>query len=660
MSDLRSWLDDRDEAEIQKLFDAFSETDKPSTELDDRLARLVLNEVRTVFAGATVDIASAPLIPTLPQPTLVERLRRWLSNLQPGQSLALAGAGALAVILLFFGLSRITPRPMLATATVTGGEVTVLQQRTNTYRTYFDGDLFNLGEGDQVITAGGTATVQLFPRQTAIIDPDSHVIVAQLAAEVATTQVELLVTRGRVNNLIDEELTGDDRYLVTSSVVEAAVTGTEFSFETVSPAEVVVQTKRGAVQVTQAEQSVVVAEGEQVATLAGAPLIVEPSRDHPDRPTLLVIAPGAPGIPVFAEPNEQARQIGFAADNTLLRVLGEDESGAWYQICCVEQQAGWLKVDAVPASVAEPERTASDASAEARSQSDVVAASIAATETPTPTAAPTETATEIPTEIPTGTPTVAPTASATPTATPTASPTATATASPTPTVSPVASPTATITRTPLPTATITPVASTTPTASPTATRTPTAQPTDEEKRATATVTSAPPAIPTHTATPVVAPTTRPTVAPPPTSTATSPPQIVTLTPTPDLSGQATATELPTLVLKPTLITLPTATPTTAPVDTPRPTSPPPTDTPVPTAPPPTDTPLPTLPPPTDTPTPIPVPTDTPPPPTDAPVPTVPPSPQPALDPASANPSATPQPSSGQSLQQSHRFLQRAT
>ena len=64
MSDLRSWLDDRDEAEIQKLFDAFSETDKPSTELDDRLARLVLNEVRTVFAGATVDIASAPLIPT--------------------------------------------------------------------------------------------------------------------------------------------------------------------------------------------------------------------------------------------------------------------------------------------------------------------------------------------------------------------------------------------------------------------------------------------------------------------------------------------------------------------------------------------------------------------------------------------------------------------
>ncbi|HQY91862.1 FecR domain-containing protein [Caldilinea sp.] len=638
MSDLRGFLDDRDDADIQKLFDAFYETDTSLADFDERLTQLVLSEVRTVFAGETV-AAEAVAVKRAPsrlrsaqRPGIVERIRHWLRNLQPRQSLALAGATALAVILIFFGFSRIVPRPLLATATATGGEVTILQQRTNTYRTYYDGDLFKLAEGDQVLTAGGTAAVELFPSQLVVIDPDSHVVIAELQAMLDTTQVELLVVRGRVNNLIDEPLQENDRYVVTSSVVEASVTGTEFSFETLSAAEVVIQTARGEVEVTREDQTVIVAKGEQVATLTDAPLIVEPSRERMNLPTLLVIAPGTPGIPVFAEPNEQARLIGFAADSVLLNVLGEDDSGLWYQICCVEQQAGWLKVDAIPDTVVEPADTTGHTTLDEKRTQDNAVAVADAEASPAPTSTSTET--PIPTATPSETPVVTPTAS------PTASATASATRTATPTSPPTASPPATPVVSPL--ATFTPTPSSTATATPTPVITlpaPAPRPTDDEKKKP---TSAPlPPTPTPLP-PTLAPTNTPSPTPTPVATVTPlptstlPPQIVTPTPTQDVSGQATPTEPPPD--KPPLIIIPTLTaiaPT--PTDAPEPTLPPlPTDPPEPTPPPPppppTDPPEPTLPPPpTDTPVP-------PPPPTDTPVPPPPPpSPQPAGDPVQPGP-----------------------
>jgi hypothetical protein len=644
MSDLRGWLDDRDEAEVQKLFDTFYEMDKPSADLDDRLAQLVLSEVRTVFATPSEVVAPVTPRRELRRPGLIARLRTWLGNLAPGQSLALAGAGALAVLLLYFGISRITPRPLLATATVTGGEVTVLQQRTNTYRTYYDGDLFKLAEGDQVLTAGGTTTVQLFPAQTVVIEPDSQVVIAQLGAMLDVTQVELLVTRGRVNNLIDEELDNSDRYVVTSSVIEASVTGTEFSFETLSATEVIVQTKSGAVAVTQADQTVVVSEGEQVATLEGAPLIVEPSRERLERPTLLVIAPGMPGIPVFAEPNAQARMIGYAADGVLLRVLGVDESGAWYQICCVGQEAGWLEVAAIPTALAGASTTEAVQGA-GRSQAEAVAANIMPTTT-APSATPTQTATPSPTV----TPEPSATASATPqpSATATHTPTATRTATRTPTASVTPSQTATSASSPTPT--VSPTATATPTLLPTTTPTYTPSPRpidddDDDDDAVATSTPMPPPTATATAMATATPIDTATRVPTATSTATPLPQIVTPTPTADVGGQATATETPTSPPPPlpTLVIVPTNTPTLPPVVTP--TTPlPPTATPTPLPPPPTDTPPP---PPTDTPSPPP-PTDTPTPPlptaTDVPSPPPPPpppSPQPAGDPAQPDPVVPP-------------------
>ena len=71
-------LDDREDAEIQGLFEQFYSPVSPSPELTDRLTQLVLREVQVVNAAQP---AAVPVRPS--RPSLVERLRRWLDSLGP-------------------------------------------------------------------------------------------------------------------------------------------------------------------------------------------------------------------------------------------------------------------------------------------------------------------------------------------------------------------------------------------------------------------------------------------------------------------------------------------------------------------------------------------------------------------------------------------------
>ena len=245
MAEFRHDLDDRDDAEIRGLFEQHYTPVAPSSDLVERLNALVLREVQAAYH------AEAAMVPVVvPRPSLLERMRLWLDGLGPGQSLAMAGAAAIAVILLFFGLSRIIPRPLNATAAVTGGEVTVLQSRNGEFRTYQDGDFLKVAQGDRIIALNGTTTVTLFPGQTVIIEPDSYVELLQLDALADATQVELFVRRGKTNNIIDVDLGPSDRYVVRSTSVNASVTGTQFSFETLASGEAVVTTTSGAVTVS--------------------------------------------------------------------------------------------------------------------------------------------------------------------------------------------------------------------------------------------------------------------------------------------------------------------------------------------------------------------------------------------------------------------------
>lgn len=223
MGEIRRPMDDQDDADIQGIFNAYFDTEQPSPGLNDRLIRLVLQEVQVVY-GAT---PAAPIIASRPALRIghLERLRRWLKALSPGQSLALAGAGAIALLLFVLVLSQLAPQPLTSPAVARGGEVTVLHRADNTYRTYRDGESFRVSKGDQILTTSGAATIYLFPSQTAQIARDAHVILNELNKVLDVTQVELLVLRGRVDNMIDEELTEGDRYVVTSSVIHCFSSG---------------------------------------------------------------------------------------------------------------------------------------------------------------------------------------------------------------------------------------------------------------------------------------------------------------------------------------------------------------------------------------------------------------------------------------------------
>ncbi|MFN3334497.1 MAG: hypothetical protein ACK47M_18495, partial [Caldilinea sp.] len=354
MSELKGLMDDFNDEDIRAAFNTYLATPQPSPGFEERLNRLILDEVQRVYApAAAMPMPAAPAQRAAHPADFVERIRVWLRNLSPRQTLVLAGAGAIVALLAVFFVSQLVPQPLTAPATVAGGDVTILHRQNSIYRTYQDGDTFRVGNGDQILTADGTIFIQLFPLQTAEVAPHSHVVINQLDAVLDSTQVELLVKRGRVNNIIDEVLTAGDRYVVTSSLVHASAVGTEFSFEALSPSEVIVITRKGAVEVSRENEVVIVEAGQQVTTFAGAPLIVQPSQERSERPTLLVIAPGTPGIPIYTAPNAESSVVGYAEDNMLLQILNWDASREWYQVCCVGDQVGWLRVDSV--TPAEPE-----------------------------------------------------------------------------------------------------------------------------------------------------------------------------------------------------------------------------------------------------------------------------------------------------------------
>ena len=646
MSEIRRLMDDQDDADIQGIFNAYFDTEQPSPGFDERLMRLVLQEVQAVYGTAP----AAPVVAPRPAPRFgaIERLRRWLKALSPGQSLALAGAAAVALFLLVLVLSQLAPRPLTAPAVARGGEVTVLHRQDNTYRTYQDGELFRVGKGDQILTTGGAATVYLFPSQTAEIARDAHVIIDELNAVMDATQVELLVLRGRVDNVIDETLTEGDRYVVTSSVITAAAVGTEFSFEAISPTEVIVITRRGAVEVRREEQTVIVEAGQQVVALNNAPLTVLPGEERPDLPALLVISPDAAGIPVYAEPNVQSRLIGYATGNMLLRVLTTDSMREWYQVCCVAGQVGWLRIDAVPAPPPqEPESNAppGNRSERERSGNGVVSAPFIWDEPYVAIAFPQPTPTILEAPSPSPTAATSPTAGATPLATSTTAPTQDGTTSVAP-VAPTATSTSTSTFTPTPTntPTDTPTNTLTNTATNTATSVPsTVRPTDRPTDPSPGGQQEPTLEPTPTDTPTPTPTDTPTFTPSPTDTPT-PTNTPTFTPSP--TDTPTPTNTPTFTPSPTFTTTPTFTPSPTipgiiqPTDPTQPPEPTPTNTPVPT-PTPTFTPTPT---PTFTPTntPVPTPTSTPTPTSAPPTPTPSPTQNP-LTPAPKTPITRPSP-----------------
>jgi ferric-dicitrate binding protein FerR (iron transport regulator) len=279
MSDAnRPPTDDEEEAALAALF-AQQLVDEPLPPAAlDRLAQRVLEEVQhTLPAGQAdaADLAPAPQRST-PRP-ITERVRRWVRRLSPTQSLLLAGAGAVAAMLLFVGISRITPRPLTATAAVSGGDATLLNSQTSRYQIQHDGDTLKLRQGDQLLTTDGSVQLSHFRDHVTVIEPGAYVVLTQLDDAGGGLQLALTVHDGLVHSTLAAPLGANDSYTIHTPVVAVSAVGTDFTVETIDEQETLVVAFAGSVLVTMGEQTVTLGPGEAVDAIAGQTLAVQPA-----------------------------------------------------------------------------------------------------------------------------------------------------------------------------------------------------------------------------------------------------------------------------------------------------------------------------------------------------------------------------------------------
>ncbi len=265
-----------EEADLLALFARLPDEPLPPGSLE-RLTGRVLHEVEHTLAAAALEVDETDRSLLRRLRSTPHRLRAWLRGLTPTQSLLLAGAGAIAAMLIFVGISRITPRPLTATAAVSGGDATVLTRHTSRFRVQHDGDLLKLRQGDRVLTADGSVQLSHFPAHVTVIEPGADVEVTQLDDAGGGLQLALTVYDGAVRSTLDAPLGPGDQYVVYTPGVMVAAVGTDFAVETISEQETLVTTFAGHVAVTMGEQTVTVGPGEEVDAVAGRPLEVQPA-----------------------------------------------------------------------------------------------------------------------------------------------------------------------------------------------------------------------------------------------------------------------------------------------------------------------------------------------------------------------------------------------
>jgi hypothetical protein len=225
------------------------------------------------------------ILSTSSSPGYLERLRSWLRSLTPRQTLALVGLIALGILLVFFIVTRVVPRPLRATVSISGGEVIVLNRLMGTYRTYNDGDLLKVQAGDRLIAVDGSAQVELFPSQVAFVQPGAHIKLAEYADDLGSTQARFFVYRGALRSLVNHPLEAGDQFAVESPAVAASIAAADFTLTVSSPTTADVIVYEGAVDLQKGDESLTVDEGEVVHVVAENPLAAEPVRLAPPTAT---------------------------------------------------------------------------------------------------------------------------------------------------------------------------------------------------------------------------------------------------------------------------------------------------------------------------------------------------------------------------------------
>lgn len=319
----------------------------------DRVTLQVLDAVHSRLAAEPVQDAGRDPLPAEARRSAgatfaaaFDRMRRWLRGLTPNQSLLLAGAGALAALLLFVVFSRITPRPLSVTAEVSGGDATVLSWHSDKFRVQGDGDLIKLRQGDQILTGEGSVRLSHLADQVAIIEPGAHVELSRVDEADGGRQLTLQVHDGAVHSQLNTPLQPQDLYIVSTRGVTASAVGTDFTVEAVSRDETLVTAFAGHVRVTMGGQAVTIGPGEEVDAVAGHSLAVQTADGKYDGgvlPKLITLSAGGE-LQAYAQPRTDSAPVGRVPVGRSLVIQAEEPGGTWVQVCCIAGKPGWLQI----------------------------------------------------------------------------------------------------------------------------------------------------------------------------------------------------------------------------------------------------------------------------------------------------------------------------
>ncbi len=338
---------DPGEDALRSLFAQHLVDEPLPTSVLDRVMLRVLDEVRSGLGESPVPAAAPAAVPGSVRSRIAaafERTRSWLRGLTPNQSLLLAGAGALAALLLFVGISRVMPRPLSITAEVRGGDATVLNWHSDKFRVQSDGDLIKLRQGDQILTGAGSVRLSHLPNQVSIIEPGAHVELTRIDEADGGRQLALKVHDGAVHSQLNSPLQAQDSYIVSTSGITASAVGTDFMVEAVSEDETLVTALAGHVHVTMGQQAVTIGPGEEVDAVLGRNLAVQVADGKYDGGLLprLVTLAAADGLQLYAQPRTDSAPLGRVFAGHSLTIEAEDPSGTWLKVCCVAGKPGWL------------------------------------------------------------------------------------------------------------------------------------------------------------------------------------------------------------------------------------------------------------------------------------------------------------------------------
>jgi ferric-dicitrate binding protein FerR (iron transport regulator) len=325
------------EQNMSALFARYLPSDPLPPDLVERTQRIVLSEVRRTIR---------PAVSAQPAASWNEQLRRWWRSLTPAQSLAMSGAVAAVALVCVVSLTQLAPQNTAATVVVHEGVALVLRDENNSYRSFFADDMLKVDQGDHIITGQSSAFLQPFDDQRAVLDAGTHVEIMALEDDFGATQVEYLIHRGSLHNVIDDQLEAGDRYVVHSPLLSVSALGTDFTVRTLVGTDTLVTVTSGVVTVQMDEEVVEVAAGQYLHGRSGVPLQVETGTpgEAGSEATLVVADIDDTPLPVYAAPSADAAVIGAISASTSLRIDDRDGSGNWLLVCCVDDRSGWVNI----------------------------------------------------------------------------------------------------------------------------------------------------------------------------------------------------------------------------------------------------------------------------------------------------------------------------